>query len=325
MLWRVPARGRSRQSATHCESRAVRPTSTLALAVFALLAVDAAGCIACGFTVTGLLPVVSKIVLLIALSVVYFRFRGDDRSREMAIYVLLWIIFSVAAAVLTYLCASWSLPVRDNIMVAFDRFLHFNLHSVTLVLLSHHVLYFVLKVLYASIVVQIAASVLLFAHLRAPQHNARLLASSIISLLAAAVISGLLPMLGPVPSEDPALATVVVRDVLAMRAGGPVIRNIADLQGIIWFPSYHAVLGILIPWAHRGLPTFWAVALLNGLMMFSIPSVGNHYVTDVLGGLALAAASIAATNLWLARAAHGQTRIGQVPTFLSSDAGPTSH
>ena len=57
------------------------------------------------------------------------------------------------------------------------------------------------------------------------------------------------------------------------------------MQGIVTFPSYHTVLAILFVYTHRGLRwTFPPVAVLNGLMLAAIPSVGGHYVVDMIGG-----------------------------------------
>jgi hypothetical protein len=288
----------------------MRPTSILALAVLAMLVVDLVGCAACHFTVTGLPAVAGELGLLTAACVVYFRFRRDRRLEEMAAYVLLWLVFSIAAVILTYLCASWSFPLRDDALLAFDRALHFDLHRFGMALQSRRWLYVILRVAYVSFLLQITASVIWFAHTAAPLRNARLLSACMVSLVLTSIVSGLVPAFDPIPSENPAVSTLAVRDMMAMRAGGNVVRGLADLQGIIAFPSYHTVLAIVIAWAHRGLRTFRPAMLVNGVMLVSIPSVGNHYLTDMIGGLAVALVSIAATNAWVtARAANLPERV----------------
>jgi membrane-associated phospholipid phosphatase len=59
-------------------------------------------------------------------------------------------------------------------------------------------------------------------------------------------------------------------------------------------PSFHTVLAILFTYAHRPPSrSFIPVAMLNLVMLVSIPFAGHHYVIDMIAGAALAAATIA--------------------------------
>jgi membrane-associated phospholipid phosphatase len=83
--------------------------------------------------------------------------------------------------------------------------------------------------------------------------------------------------------------------LLALRAGGPLSFDLSQLQGLISFPSYHTVLAVLLTYAHRRSSLLVPIALVNGVMLFSIPTVGQHYLIDIIAGAAVAGLAIAAT------------------------------
>ena len=54
-------------------------------------------------------------------------------------------------------------------------------------------------------------------------------------------------------------------------------------------PSYHTVLAVLFTYAFRGTGLLGCgIAALNVAMLISIPSIGGHYLVDVLAGAPLA-------------------------------------
>jgi membrane-associated phospholipid phosphatase len=65
-------------------------------------------------------------------------------------------------------------------------------------------------------------------------------------------------------------------------------------------PSYHTVMALLIAYAFRRTGVVgYVIAALNAAMLLSIPSIGGHYLVDVLAGGVLAFAAI---TVW--RATH---------------------
>jgi membrane-associated phospholipid phosphatase len=84
-------------------------------------------------------------------------------------------------------------------------------------------------------------------------------------------------------------------DLLQIRNGNG--RYIFRLAGIVAFPSFHCVSAILNLWA------IWRLrwlrvpfGLLNAVMLAATPIIGGHYLCDVLGGFAVAVATIAAVG-----------------------------
>ena len=268
-----------------------------------MVAVDAGWAWQAGFTITHWLKPVSEIAMIWIVATLYLRVRTSPRLTEMLNYVVLWLSFSTAAAVLTYLSATPALPLQDRFYSSVDQAMHFDLAGYTRLLCAHHIIIAVLQLDYSSLLIQISFTVLCLAHTRTEGRNAAFLACSMLSLFVTCIGSALLPALGPSLADNPSLQHTpdYVGEILAMRSGLPVTRAVEELQGIVCFPSYHTVLAVLIAWAHRNLPTFWPVACVNALMLLAVPTVGNHYLADVLGGAAVSVVSIAAVGR-LARA-----------------------
>ena len=117
------------------------------------------------------------------------------------------------------------------------------------------------------------------------------------------LISAIWPTLGPCAANGPSVGAcaansggdiVYLRDVLALRAGGPWHFELTAMEGIITMPSYHTVMAVLFTYAFRrtGLVGY-GIATLNVVMLLSIPPIGGHYLVDVLAGGALALGAIA--------------------------------
>jgi membrane-associated phospholipid phosphatase len=91
-----------------------------------------------------------------------------------------------------------------------------------------------------------------------------------------------------------------VRTLLALKSGAPFLLDLGNQDGLIAFPSFHAVLAVLAAaalWPVRYLR--WPAAVLAALIVVSTVTTGWHYVTDVLAGLVVAAASLAVARGYL--------------------------
>ncbi len=262
--------------------------------VFSMVLIDCFWAMRIGFSVQHVLGLALKIGAVALAGGAYLRLRPNARLAEMLAYVMLWLVFSAAAAVMTYLAASLAYPLQDSFYRHADIWLHFDLRAVTLMLQSSSLVWRALNADYFSLLFQISVTVLWLAHTRTRGRNAAFLAGAIMSFLVCCIISGILPAIGPSQVENPSLTgpPSYVTDILAMRSGLPVSKTVEGLEGIICFPSYHSVLAVLIIWSHRRLATFWPMMVINLAMLVSVPSVGNHYLTDLLGGFAAVCASI---------------------------------
>ncbi len=226
---------------------------------------------------------------------------AGQRIAAIAEWILLWLIFSVAGALLTYLAAAQDGPVYDGRLAMADAALGFRFAAWFDFIASYPTVQFAFAVAYRSLAAQIVLSVLWLSWRGRDDRNAELLINTTIGLLLTAAVFFLFPTLGPCVGV-PACQDAYLDDLVGLRHGSLPSLDIMLLKGVIAFPSFHAVLAILFTYAHRGSPIYLPVAAFNGLMLLSIPSEGGHYLVDVLGGIAVGGLAILMTRVLPARA-----------------------
>ena len=234
--------------------------------------------------------------LLLAIGFFYGSIRRNAQLADMALWGALVTVFSLAAAIFTYLTATLAFPLVDGELARIDAGLGFSWPAWFHFVNSHPLLKGLFVIIYASLLPECAASIIYFAHRRQSDRIAEFLWGALFSILITAAISGIVPALGAfvhfgVPG--PAKATYLPH-LLALREGTASSFSLNEIQGIITMPSYHTVLAILIIYAYRGCGRLFALALaLNGVMLLSLPSEGGHYLVDLIAGGAIAAVTIA--------------------------------
>jgi membrane-associated phospholipid phosphatase len=78
-----------------------------------------------------------------------------------------------------------------------------------------------------------------------------------------------------------------------LRDGSLTKIDISSVQGVVSFPSFHTMLGIITTYALRDTRALFIPAvMLNGTMIVSTLPVGGHYLVDVLAGAAISFAAI---------------------------------
>jgi membrane-associated phospholipid phosphatase len=87
-----------------------------------------------------------------------------------------------------------------------------------------------------------------------------------------------------------ALDPTYARDLVKLLKDGPGLISPVEAKGLIGFPSYHAVLALLVMWHARGLKHLRIPAiLLNIVVLLATPIQGGHHLVDVLGAIPVAA------------------------------------
>ena len=277
----------------------VRPV-LLCIAVTGLM--DAVWIGATGLTFTGWrLPVLAALFLL-TIAAFYSTLRPVPRLAELASYGAGWIVLSLVGGVGTYIASSAARPLQDEAFALLDASLGFDWVAWSHFVRSHSALTETLRFAYASFMPQIVFSLTVFAFMQVPGRNHELLLAAWAALLATCLVSAVLPAMGPwvhfgfpplLPSD-----VAYVPHVLALRKDTPPAFVLTAMQGIVCCPSYHSVMAILLTYAHRGLR--WSlppVAVLNGLMLLSIPSEGGHYLADMLASVPVMLLALGAVRL----------------------------
>jgi PAP2 superfamily len=215
----------------------------------------------------------------------------STRLAQAAHWTLLWLIFVNAGTVLIYTAAACGGRTHDATLAAIDAALGFDWTGWYHFLAPHVELRFVLWLAYLSLFPQILISIFWFSCRDLDYYNYELLLNNIVSLLITTAIFLLFPAIG---HREPG-RELEVQVLLALREGGPLSFDLSQLQGLISFPSYHTVLAVLLTYAHRRSRLLVPIALVNGIMLFSIPSYGGHYLIDIFAGAVVALLAISAT------------------------------
>ncbi|WP_165362101.1 phosphatase PAP2 family protein [Qipengyuania thermophila] len=80
--------------------------------------------------------------------------------------------------------------------------------------------------------------------------------------------------------------------------GGELLVRPDDLEGIVCFPSFHTVMALLAAQGFAGTRLRWPATAWAALTIVSTVPMGGHYLTDILGGMAVwLACALAATRL----------------------------
>jgi len=202
----------------------------------------------------------------------------------------------------TCMLASLKVPYRDAQLLAADRALGFDWQAIVLWFGAHPQLSEFVAHCYSSILWQpvVLLPLLAFAD---PEKLRRILAASAWALLFTIAVFALVPAktgyvyLGYEPGDFPHLLTNTswgVYEVLEAIRGGD--RKMI-LEGLVTFPSYHAVAAVLFAYGWMSIPVLrWPFAVLNAIMLIACVPSGSHYVVDVIAGVVIACVTVRAAD-----------------------------
>ncbi len=211
------------------------------------------------------------------------------------------IALGLSLACLSYIGASTDLPLRDWQMIWIDRHLGFDWLQIMNGLDCRPAVLNVLDGAYATFTSQLIATVLVLVIAKRTRELDRFFVTFVCASVIAEIASVLVPTLGPMSAlagnakfaNLPTLGRATAEIMLALRQGTLKTIDLDAINGIISFPSLHAAVAVIVPYTLRwNKPLFWPIVLLDGVMLISAVPSGNHYLADVLGGLAVAALAI---------------------------------
>lgn len=278
--------------------------------------------LALGLPVTGLSlePVAYGVTLAIAAFLLAVAYGHRLVKGELADPKLVFSLGTIGQIILTcaivgplsYVAGKLNWPLQDQALLAIDRALGLDPEPIARYVNDHPWLADCLDRGYGLIKAPLLIIPIVLA---LTAHYVRLQSFMLAMSLALAVtiaISAVVPAIGTywglqLPAAHfPQINTMVYagqqRDILALRDGSLHELRLFLLSGIVSFPSFHAASAVLYMWA------LWPVrgiggiaAALNLLMIAATPVIGAHYIIDVAGGIAVAAASIWAVEFYLQR------------------------
>jgi hypothetical protein len=293
------------------DQQAVEKTGRIIWGIIALLLIAVGG----GSAMAGLsldlrsvLKAAFVIALCLAISFYYRRWRSDpwisigaEASAQLALIMMLGML-------LAYPLAALAFPFRDAEFNAIDRWMGFDWLALLRFVNTHPLIGLVGKAAYWTMGAQalfvIAALVASSNFLRLHQY----IIAVAISLLVTLTVFTFVPAGGAysylhVAPEDyvnigPTVTFGPLRHLLAIRSGNGFVVTADDLEGLVAFPSFHTVCGLMYIWALFPLRRLrWWVTGLNAVLIAAAPVEGAHYFIDLIAGGLVAWASIAVTRV----------------------------
>jgi hypothetical protein len=249
----------------------------------------------------GLLALLS--LALAAGGVFYERIRKDERLAAMLFGTSFLIGMSASFSLMNYLLLTVAGHRIDVPLAAIDRALGVDWPALMAFVAHYPVTNLVLQLVYISVLPQIALLVVALGLKGRPEQIYALCLSVAAGAAIAIFIWTLAPSFGAfsVYELPPSIANHLAlaldghyaKALVHLLANGPGRISPSDAQGLIGFPSYHAVMALLVAWHARHLPVIrWFAFGLNAVVLVATPIQGGHHVVDVLAGFAVAALAI---------------------------------
>lgn len=247
-----------------------------------------------GFLRLGLLS-----LILLGAARFYQTLRPEPRLAAMLFGTGFLCAFSLGASLLNYMLLTRAGVRIDVPLAALDRAMGFDWPAAMAWMAQRPRLNFAALVAYSSMLPQVALLTIALATVDAPRVYRFCLALAI-SALACIAVWSLAPSFGafsvyPLSGDHAALALdpAYARELVRLLHDGPGLISPRDTKGLIGFPSYHAVLALLVMWFARDIKFLRGPALaLNIAVLLATPVQGGHHLIDVLAAFPLAAGAI---------------------------------
>ena len=163
---------------------------------------------------------------------------------------------------MTYLVAALGLPYQDRVFQQADAFLGFDWGAWRAFVEARPWFFALQSISYNSSIIQPFVLIPILAWLMPQGRNAELLAAILLALTVTILVSS------TCPAQGPAYYAGIETNYDTLL---PAIRGSSDAplpyNGIIWFPSFHTVMGILFTWALRGRRWLFSLFATNNLIM----------------------------------------------------------
>lgn len=237
----------------------------------------------------------------------YFRY-GRQRPDLHAIcdIAMQIVLVLLLGALLTYAATAANFPYRDADLHRLDQIMGLDRTVYLDLFRAHPWLNDIVAVAYLTLLPQFAIVPVMLLAVGKTARAHRLLFAIGIALLLTSMVTTFVPAVSAfyyldVAPSGPATLSLdfqaLLRTIEALRSGALQAIRLDDLQGLITFPSFHTVGGLLLAWAAFAVPYIrWVGVGLNAALIAATPVVGAHYFVDLMGGAAVAAIAILAAN-----------------------------
>jgi membrane-associated phospholipid phosphatase len=231
-----------------------------------------------------------------------------NRTELLCRTIFILAALSITALTFSYLATSTASPLQDAWLAEIDHYLGFDWTGLLRFANSDPTLSWMLVKAYHSTGHVLIGVVVWLSLLGRAERLAEFIAILCLTLLGVEIGMFLIPAAGAYTHYSPpqelfsnfsAKAGMWHYELLtALRTDATPVIDFAKAEGMITFPSFHTVLGIITAYALRD--TRWVmipVLLLNGTMIVATLPEGGHYLLDLIAGGAIAIIAIMTVRL----------------------------
>lgn len=235
---------------------------------------------------------------------IYYEYiRREERLAAMLFCTAFLVVMSNSFSLFNNLLLTIAGTRADNSLAAIDRAIGVNWPAMMAIAADHQIVNAVLKIAYESMLPQIAVLVVALGIWGKSEQTYAFCIAVATGATICIVTFTIMPSFGAfsvyaLPLHVTSRLNVLLdaryaQDLIGMLAHGPGRISVASLKGLIGFPSYHAVLALLVVWYARELSVIrWLALGLNTIVLISTPIQGGHHVVDILAGVAVTAAAV---------------------------------
>jgi membrane-associated phospholipid phosphatase len=298
------------------------------------LTAASAGAVLLGAALLGFTPVwrsflgpAVAVAIFVAAQHVYRTWRPDARLAAALGSTAQIIAFAAIGAPLSYVAASFALPLQDHWFDAADRALGLDWPALLAWMNANADFHPLFREIYLSLMPQTVLVILALALAGRFEWLRIFVLAFVIAALLTVAMAAVVPAEGvwgfyalktaAYPDIIPATREIHLPIFHGLREGSYRLLMADGAEGIITFPSLHAALAVLLTAGLWPIPLLrWVALVLNTLMLVSIPVDGGHYFIDVAAGLAIAWASLVSARRIAGRACQPRTALATADVGL---------
>lgn len=256
----------------------------------------------------------SIVATLGCIHVVYGRYRPNIRIELASGALAMMIASALAAGIMSNAGLRLRHPLIDATLAQADAAMGIDTPAVVLAFVGHPVVTQLLDLCYLS-AFPLAFLVAAICAVRGQTDRVWETSWSFsVCILVCSAVAALYPAIGNVPHAGleglaghglPAgSGTYHLQAFRSLYGGSDPQLDLRQLEGVVTFPSFHVIMGLIVAWALRGngLTTAVAVVWCAAVAISTVP-IGGHYVTDLIAGSILWAVCVRIARRQACRAA----------------------
>jgi membrane-associated phospholipid phosphatase len=231
---------------------------------------------------------------------IYWHEKGRTALRESVLVIPWELLLAATLSFPVLIAARLRLPLQDSLFGRIDQALGVSVPAIV-TWADHHWLGAVINSSYPKLLPLLGVAALAPALTGQMKHAREFLFANLVAFAIGLPLFALLPAVGPWYyyhlTPNPAQAFCWAQ-LLSLRLPGPYIFQ-EQAAGVVCFPSFHVIWAILCAaalWGFR--PIRIPIAVLSAMIIASTLTTGWHYFSDVLGGIIVAALSMAIARVY---------------------------